>query len=183
MIGFGTVAALWWVLLQPARLVRWALGGRRYSNCVIFALALFCRRWAKGRRERRLGVTPPDQYLVIRVSRAPWAMAHFLYGEMDETTGQVRVVSYKSLTNEKTGLRVLFPGRAAWGDRQPVHLSRSTACWLDWMRRDARSGGFGVFPVTTMTGGQVVIFDDEVNACCSNEALYEFIQKRCEKED
>lgn len=162
-----------------ARRLRNVSRGWTRSNCIIFSLSLFFHRWLKGRRERRLwGVVPPESYLVIRLSRTPLAMVHFMYGEMDAATGQIKVVSYKPAAGEKGGASVLFRGRVQRGDPRPAHLPRGTARWLAWMRAEAKSGGFGMFPIRATDGNQVVIFDDDVNACSSSDELYEFIQRR-----
>ena len=86
------------------------------SNCLLWAVP----RWiAKGRPQQarywvlRLG----GSYLCIRWSRIPWGVVHFLHGEMDPSTGQIAVTSYKPPPgHKKTGPAFTFHGRVTEGD-------------------------------------------------------------------
>lgn len=82
------------------------------SNCLIFALVLYWRRW---RSARKRGV-PSDDYLLIRRSRVPWGLFHVLHGKLDRNTGQVKVVSYKPNKPEKETVEIVFRGHVARGD-------------------------------------------------------------------
>lgn len=76
------------------------------SNCLIFALALYRRRKAKGR----------EGYLVIRRSRLARKAPHLLYAER-RRDGSLRVVSYvpRDPVTRKCP-PALFTGWARWGD-------------------------------------------------------------------
>jgi hypothetical protein len=149
------------------------------SNSIIFAISLFLHRWLKGRREMRAwGVVPPEPYLVIRLSRTALAMPHFLYGELDDDTGQIKVVSYKPRVGEKVDAKVLFRGMVQRGDPRPAHLPRGISKWLGKMRVGARQGGLGFFSVQTSTRGNVPIWFDEIATCSTNEDLLALIRRQ-----
>lgn len=96
--------------MPAATLDRWwrrITHGWRYSNCLSFAIALWLRRWRKGRR---------NNYLVIRLSRVPWGLFHILHGKLDPRTGQIKVVSYKPDRAGKTGVEIAFRGHVERGD-------------------------------------------------------------------
>ncbi len=80
------------------------------TNCLIFAIALWYRRWRRGRGT--------GAYLCIRLSRVPWGFIHVLYGKLDRETGQIKVVSYKPDSARKTGIEVVFKGHIARGDTE-----------------------------------------------------------------
>jgi hypothetical protein len=72
------------------------------TNCLLYAVALYLRRFQQGRR----------QYLQFRKSDMGW-FPHFLYAE--ERRGKIRQVSYKPLTDSFVP-RLVFRGRVRWGD-------------------------------------------------------------------
>lgn len=75
------------------------------SNCVLWAIALYRRRKAKGR----------EGYIMIRASRLAWG-PHMLYAEV-RRTGTMRVVSYKPAhAKVKRVVPPLFKGSSRWGD-------------------------------------------------------------------
>lgn len=82
------------------------------TNCLIFAIALYWRRWRWSRKRPNAG----DDYLIVRRSRVPWGLFHVLHGKLDRTTGQIKVVSYKPHTAEKDGIEIVFRGYVARGD-------------------------------------------------------------------
>lgn len=74
------------------------------TNCLFFALALYWRRKAKGKR----------CYIAMRPSDLGWT-PHFLFFEL--RGGGYRVVSFKPHNSKYKALPPpVFPGRAAWGD-------------------------------------------------------------------
>ena len=86
------------------------MGGWSRSNCISFALALYWRRRAKGKR----------CYLAIRKSdlaRVP----HFLVFELRGTV--FRVVSFKPVNpKHKSVPPPVFKGRVTWGDAPPNNI-------------------------------------------------------------
>lgn len=90
------------------------------TNCLIFAIALYWRRWLWSRKRGK----SCDDYLLVRRSRVPWGLFHILHGKLDRTTGQVKVLSYKPNTPEKDGIEVVFRGHVARGD-MPSSLNQS----------------------------------------------------------
>ena len=88
------------------------------TNCILFALALYWRRWrwARSRNE------PCDDYIIIRASRVPWGLFHVLHGRLDPTTDQIKVVSYKPNTPTKRDLELVFQGHVARGDKPQDQL-------------------------------------------------------------
>jgi hypothetical protein len=79
------------------------------TNCLLYAVALYLRRFAPGRR----------QYLLIRKSDMGW-FPHFLYAE--ERRGRIRQVSYKPTGPRHWFPRPIFRGAVRWGD-DPGHDS------------------------------------------------------------
>lgn len=75
------------------------------SNCLIFAIALFLRRFQHGRR----------QYISIRKADPGW-FPHF--GYIEERRGKLRHVSYKPIEPKEGPLwmQILFRGEVRWGD-------------------------------------------------------------------
>ena len=84
------------------------------TNCLFFAVALWFRRWRRGRGAQ--------SYICIRLSRVPWGLIHVLYGRLDKDTDQIKVVSYKPDASRKAGLEVVFKGHVARGDIPPSEL-------------------------------------------------------------
>lgn len=86
----------------------------KLSNCIIFAVALFARRLAKGERG----------YLTIRKSdycRFP----HFLYVRIDPK-GNIRFVSFVPDEHVICDFPPpLFKGHVQWGDPKPKHNRKS----------------------------------------------------------
>jgi hypothetical protein len=98
--------------------------GRRRSNCILFAVALWLRRWTRARRNDKrhddylvLHLFGRD-YLLFRLSRIPWGIFHVLHGKMDRNTGQIKVVSYKPNKKHKTGFEPIFRGHIERGDKE-----------------------------------------------------------------
>jgi hypothetical protein len=79
------------------------------TNCLLFAVALYVRRFAPGRR----------QYVQIRKSDMGW-FPHFLYAE--KRRGRMRMVSYKPLNPVKRIFPpLMFAGSVCWGDSPATH--------------------------------------------------------------
>lgn len=77
---------------------------RNMSNCILFAVLLWLRRFRKGAR----------CYISMRKSDMGW-FPHFLYGELRR--GKYRLISYKPVNPKQKLLPPpLFKGRVAWGD-------------------------------------------------------------------
>lgn len=83
----------------------------RRANCIIFAVALWLRRWRRGK-------AATESYLVIRVSRIPWGVFHVLHGKLDRNTNHLKLVSYKPNAAEKTRPAPLFEGHVERGDKK-----------------------------------------------------------------
>lgn len=76
----------------------------RRTNCLFFAIALYFRRYAKGRR----------QYIQWRMSDSG-PFPHFLYVEL--RYGRQRVVSYKPIApTARSCPPMVFLGAVRWGD-------------------------------------------------------------------
>lgn len=74
------------------------------TNCIVFAVALYLRRFSPSRR----------QYLQVRKSDMGW-FPHVLYAE--ERRGRIRQISYKPINPSKRLLPPLFfRGAVRWGD-------------------------------------------------------------------
>lgn len=82
------------------------------TNCLFFAVALYRRRRAKGRR----------CYLALRGSDLCPGLPHFLVFELRR--GAFRAISFKP-TNPRHKILPppLFAGRAAWGDAPPKNIT------------------------------------------------------------
>lgn len=77
---------------------------RGRTNCLFFCLALYLRRYAKGRR----------QYILTRKSDSGM-FPHFLYVELRR--GRFRVISYKPINPiTRTCPPLIFAGAVRWGD-------------------------------------------------------------------
>ncbi len=92
------------------------------SNCLFFAVALYCCRCFGYRRRRKNGKLSAKKkvlhegYLAIRQSR--WGpFPHLLYGEL-RISGHMRIVSYVPHNPKHKPIPPpLFAGRIKWGDR------------------------------------------------------------------
>jgi hypothetical protein len=90
------------------------------SNCLIFALRLYARRYLRWRRGGRDPTKQP--YIVLRRSRlAPKVVPHILYAER-RASGSWRLVSFvpvrsAPLTWRNFWFSALFIGRIKWGDK------------------------------------------------------------------
>jgi hypothetical protein len=75
------------------------------SNCLAFAVALYCRRKRSGH----------EGYLVMRRSR--WGpFPHLLYAERRQD-GRLRIVSYIPISPKQKPIPpVTFKGQSKWGD-------------------------------------------------------------------
>ena len=81
------------------------------TNCLFFAIALWWRRFAKG---RRCGITWRWSHF------GPFP--HFLFVEIRR--GKLRLISYKPEHPKlKTCPPPLFAGRVAWGDAPPNNIT------------------------------------------------------------
>lgn len=79
------------------------------TNCLFFALALWWRRLAKGKR----------CYISIRQSDSG-RFPHFLFCEW--RAGSLRILSYKPISPiDRKCPPCLFEGRVRWGDPAPKH--------------------------------------------------------------
>jgi hypothetical protein len=78
------------------------------SNCILFAVMLWWRR-------HRRPATRGNNYLVIRGSRVRFGLFHMLHGRLD-STGRMRLISYKPHTPEKLDIEIIFKGRVRRGD-------------------------------------------------------------------
>ncbi|WP_426106381.1 hypothetical protein [Massilia sp. TSP1-1-2] len=100
---------------SPWRL-RWLTRGWRHSNCILFAMAIWVRRAANGKR---------NNYLLLRRSRVHWGVFHMLHGRIGTRSGKFYLVSYKPEIAEKRNFAPIFKGRVERGDAgpapQPVH--------------------------------------------------------------
>jgi hypothetical protein len=96
----------------------------RRANCLIFALALYWRRWRWSRKRTKRGEDAAVSYICFRTSWVGWGIFHALHGKMDRNTGQIKVVSFKPDTAEKSDIELLFRGHVQRGDRRPKNKTK-----------------------------------------------------------
>jgi hypothetical protein len=81
------------------------------TNCLFFAVALYCRRFKFGRRQR----------IRFRKSHSGW-FPHFLYAELRR--GKVRLISYKPPHPvDRKCPPILFRGGVRWGDAPHIEIN------------------------------------------------------------
>jgi hypothetical protein len=84
------------------------------TNCLFFVLRLYFSRWRKAvKRGEQF-----NDYILIRPSRVPFGICHFLYGRYDSKTDQVKLISYKPKKKYKSGVEIIFHGYVQRGDRE-----------------------------------------------------------------
>lgn len=92
------------------------------SNCFVQAIKLFRERIIAWRKDpKRLH----EPYLLVRPSRHPGGVMHVLVGELDVTTDQVRVESFKPLDpidHPWWSPPVVFDGEWSEGDTKPTPI-------------------------------------------------------------
>src|SRR5574343_806700 len=93
------------------------------SNCLVEAMRLFRQRL----REWDDAGRPPnaEPYMLVRPSRVPGGLCHFLVGRLDTTMDAITVESFKPVDPHPRGILyppVVFDGEWAVGDTEPMPL-------------------------------------------------------------